>query len=151
MDLASYSLLPLGWFYLPTGGLVRRAEGYINKLFLQLVDNERQMGRKVGHSLPHNQLDDLVLRVYSPSRVAQWMKNPPADAGDGGWFPASGRSLRKGNGNPLQYSRLENSTDRGALWVAVHGAAKCQTRLSTHAHMVHSPALPPPVFSPFGV
>ena len=67
LDPASYSLLPLGWFYLPTGGLVRRVEGYINKLLLQLVDNERQMGRKVGHSLPRNQLDDSVLRVYSPS------------------------------------------------------------------------------------
>ena len=38
----------------------------------------------------------------------------------------------EGNGNPLQYSCLENSMDRGALWATVHGAAKSQTRLSTH-------------------
>ena len=35
----------------------------------------------------------------------------------------------RGNGNPLQYSCLENTMDRGALWATVHGVAKCQTRL----------------------
>ena len=35
-----------------------------------------------------------------------------------------------GNGNPLQYSCLENSMDRGAWWAAVHGVAKSQTGLS---------------------
>ena len=45
------------------------------------------------------------------------VKNPPAnagDAGDMGLIPGSGRSLGGGNGNPLQYSGLENSTNRGA-------------------------------------
>ena len=36
----------------------------------------------------------------------------------------------KGNGNPFQYSCLENSMDGGAWWATVHGAAKSQTRLS---------------------
>ena len=35
-----------------------------------------------------------------------------------------------GNGNPLQYSCLENSVDRGAWWATVHGVAKSQTKLS---------------------
>ena len=35
----------------------------------------------------------------------------------------------EGNGNPLQYSCLENSVDRGAWWAAVHGVAQTQTRL----------------------
>ena len=35
----------------------------------------------------------------------------------------------EGNGNPFQYSGLENSMDRGAWWATVHGVAKCQTRL----------------------
>ena len=39
----------------------------------------------------------------------------------------------EGNGNPLQCSCLENPMDRGAWWAAVHGVAKSQTRLSTHA------------------
>ena len=41
----------------------------------------------------------------------------------------SGRSPGEGNGNPLQYSCLENSMDRGAWWATVHGVAKSQTRL----------------------
>ena len=38
--------------------------------------------------------------------------------------------VRKGNGNPLQYSCLENPMDRGAWWAAVHGVMKSQTQLS---------------------
>ena len=45
-------------------------------------------------------------------------------------IPRLGRSPRVGNGNPLQYSCLENSTDRGAWWATVHGVAKSWTRLS---------------------
>ena len=58
------------------------------------------------------------------------VKNPPADAGDIGSIPGSGRSPGAGNGNPLQYSRLENPMDRGAWAATVHGVAKSQTRLS---------------------
>ena len=42
------------------------------------------------------------------------VKNPPANAGDTGSVPGSGRSPEVGNDKPLQYSGLENSTDRGA-------------------------------------
>ena len=51
-------------------------------------------------------------------------------AGDPGSIPGSGRSPGEGNGNPLQYSCLENSMDGGAWWATVHGIAKSQTRLS---------------------
>ena len=44
------------------------------------------------------------------------VKNMPANAGDTGSSPGSGRSPAEGNGNPLQYSCLENPTDRGARW-----------------------------------
>ena len=44
------------------------------------------------------------------------VKNLPANAGDAGLIPESGRSLGEGNGNPLQYSCLENPMDRGAWW-----------------------------------
>jgi len=40
-----------------------------------------------------------------------------------------GRTLGEGNGNPLQYSCLENPMDRGAWWSTVHGVAKSQTQL----------------------
>ena len=52
------------------------------------------------------------------------VKNPPANAGDMGSFPGSGRSSREGNGNPLQYSCLENAIDKGAWWATDHGVEK---------------------------
>ena len=52
------------------------------------------------------------------------VKNLPANTGDMGSTPGSGRSLGEGNGNPLQYSGLENSMDRGAWWAIVHGVTK---------------------------
>ena len=44
------------------------------------------------------------------------VKNLPANAGDAGSIPGSGRSPGGGNGNPLQYSYLENPMDRGTWW-----------------------------------
>ena len=49
------------------------------------------------------------------------VKNPPANAGDVGSIPGSGRSLGVGNNNLLQYSCLENSIDRGAWRAIVDG------------------------------
>ena len=49
------------------------------------------------------------------------------NAGDLGSIPSSGRSRGEGNGNPLQYSCLENSMDGGAWWATVHGVAKSRT------------------------
>ena len=69
------------------------------------------------------------------------VKNLPDNAGDArdaGSNLALGRSLGGGYGNPLQYSGLENSKDRGAWWTTVHGVAKSLTHLkglSTHAHI----------------
>ena len=63
------------------------------------------------------------------------VKNPPANAGEGGdpgSVPGSGRSPGEGNGNPLQYSFLGNLMDRGAWAATVRGVIKSQTRLSTH-------------------
>ena len=50
--------------------------------------------------------------------------NPPADGGDVGSIPGLGRSLGGRNGNPLQYSCLENPTDRGSWQPTVHGVAE---------------------------
>ena len=52
------------------------------------------------------------------------VKNMPANAGHLGLIPGSRRSLGEGNGNPFQYSCLENSMDRGAWGATVHGVAK---------------------------
>ena len=50
------------------------------------------------------------------------VKASASNVGDLGLIPGSGRS--PGEGNPLQYSRLENPMDRGAWWATVHGAAE---------------------------
>ena len=69
------------------------------------------------------------------------VKNPPASAGDTrdvGLIPGLGRSPGEGNGNPLQYSFLENSMDRGVWRATIHRVAKSQTQLNdgvhTHTH-----------------
>ena len=51
-------------------------------------------------------------------------KESTCNAGDVGSIPGSGRSPREGNGDPLQYSCLENPMGRGAWWATVHGVTK---------------------------
>ena len=55
------------------------------------------------------------------------VKNLPANAGDVGSIPGSGRFLRGGNGNPLQYSCLKNSMDRETWRVTVHEVSQSWT------------------------
>ena len=57
-------------------------------------------------------------------------KMSACNAGDPGSIPELGRSPGEGNGNPLQYSCLENSMDGEAWKATVHGVAKSRTRLS---------------------
>ena len=59
--------------------------------------------------------------------MALVVKNLPANAGDvrdEGLTPGLGRSPGGGHGNPLQYSCVENSMDRGAWWATVHGVTR---------------------------
>ena len=75
--------------------------------------------------------------------MALVVKNLPANAADlkdMGSIPGSGRFSGEGNGNPLQYSCLENPTDREAWQATVHVVTKSRTllkRLSTHTREVH--------------
>ena len=55
------------------------------------------------------------------------VRESASNAGDPGSIPGSGRSPGEGNGNPLQYSCLENPMDGGVWWATVHGVAKSQT------------------------
>ena len=64
------------------------------------------------------------------SRVVLVVKNLPANARDirdAGLIPGSGRSPGEGNGNPLQYSCLENPMDRGGWWATVHRVTESDT------------------------
>ena len=61
------------------------------------------------------------------SQVALVVKNPPANVEvirNMGYIPGSGRYPGEGNGNPLQYSCLQNLMDRGAWWATIHGVTK---------------------------
>ena len=60
---------------------------------------------------------------HLPTMLETWVQSL-------GSIPRSGRSPGEGNGNPLQYSCLENSMDSGAWQATVYGVAKSQTRLS---------------------
>ena len=78
----------------------------------------------------HTESSDKVSSGFLNDSV---MKNLPAAgyAGDSGSIPGSGRSPGGGNGNPPQYSCLENPMDRGGWWATVHGVTKSQTQLNT--------------------
>ena len=81
------------------------------------------------------------------------IKNPPAKAGDmrdSGFIPGLGRSPGEGNGNPLQYSCLENLMIRGAWRATVHGVAGIGHDLVTKSPpmSVQSPSLEPLCASP---
>ena len=90
--------------------------------------------RPPGSSI-HGILQARILEWVSIS-FSRLVKNPPPNAGDArntGSIPELGRSPGVGNGNPLQYSCLENPMDR-ARWATVHEVTKSRTRLSTCTH-----------------
>ena len=68
-------------------------------------------------------------------------KESALNPGDPGLIPLSGRSPGGGNGNPIQYSCLENPMDRGTWWAAVRGVTKSQTQLSYFTFTLHFHAL----------
>ena len=71
--------------------------------------------------------------------MAQIGKESACNARDAGSIPGSEGSSEEGSGNPLQYSCLENSMDRGAWWAIVHGVTKSWTQLSNcHFLLVRS-------------
>ena len=67
-----------------------------------------------------------IIIWYQDYWLPQWLsgKESACNAGNVGLIPGSGRSHEGGHGNSLQYSCLENLTDRGAWWATIHGAAK---------------------------
>ena len=75
---------------------------------------------------------NITKRVYMTYQVDLVVKNLPANAGDAGSIPGSGRCPGRGNGTPLEYPRWKNPMDREARWTTVHGVTKSQrqSRLS---------------------
>ena len=71
---------------------------------------------------------EVVVHIHPRSSVS---KDSVCNAGDPGSIPMLGRSPGEGNGNPLQYSCLEDSIDRGAWQATVHGVTKVGHNLAT--------------------
>ena len=74
--------------------------------------------------------------------VVSVVKNLRTNAGEVGSIPGLGRSLREGNGNPLQYSCLENPRDGGAWWAAVYGVAELDTTDATYEQLERPAGFP---------
>ena len=112
---------------------------YIWSTFLFLVFSMKCFGKywfKPWHFLPRELINLCLLQAVRASQVAQLVKNPPDNAGDvrdmgltSGWE----RSPGGGHSNPLQYSCLENTVDRGAWWAMVHRVTKSRTHWSDFA------------------
>ena len=87
-------------------------------------------GTRLGSGGPGSPFPYTVVKVLleqSRSRVLLGIKNLPANAGDlrdSGSISGSGRSAGEGNGNPLQFSHLENPMDRGASRATDHGVQR---------------------------
>ena len=86
-------------------------------------------------------LASAVLHLFKETGFPQWLSSKESawdagDVGDAGLIPGSGRSPGEGNGNLLQYSCLENSTEKGAWRASVHGVAECRKQLSNWTHTV---------------
>ena len=82
----------------------------------------------------HAHFHSWVIIKYKPDRgfpSRSDSKESACSAGDLGSVPGLGRFPGEGNGNPLQYSCLENSMDRGTWWGTVHGIAKSRTWLNS--------------------
>ena len=97
---------------------------------------------------------DGITNAYRPGRGfphSSVSKESACNAGDLGLIPGLGRSPGEGNGNPLQYSCLENPMGRRAWWATVHGVTKSRTQLSdlTSLHTLKSESVSCSVVSGF--
>ena len=108
---------------------------------------ERQYGHFYILPEPNSHTQHLPRPFAMPSSLLDFLggsagKNPPANAGDLGLIPGSGRSPGEGNGNPLQYSCLENPMDREATsrLQSMRVAKESDTTENTHTH-THTPLL----------
>ena len=100
---------------------------HCGKEYEKELDKQIQVSHSAVQQTLTLQINYISVRGFTDGTV---VKNLPAGAGDArevDLIPWSGRSLGAGTGNPLQYSCLENSVDRGAWQTTVHEVAKSPT------------------------
>ena len=98
------------------------------QLVKNLPDVQKTQAQPLGQEDPRRK-DRLLTSVFLGFPGGSDGKESACNVGDLHSTPGSGRSPGEGNDYPLQYSRLENSMDRGIWQATVHGVAKSQTRL----------------------
>ena len=84
--------------------------------------------------LHSTQLKTFIVRAFSLLPGGSDGKESACNAGDPDLIPELGRCPEKGNGNPLQYSYLENTMDRGAWQATIHGVTKSRHEWRTNTH-----------------
>ena len=110
-----------------------QAQGHIHMqrdICTQAYTHMHTQTRTHTHKHIHNTHMCRSMCISMTSLVVQLVKNPTANAGgarDTSLIPGSGRSPGEGNGNPLQYSCLENPTNRVAWRATIHGLAESDT------------------------
>ena len=111
--------------------LLKMRHKYKRKIFkvMKLLDS-KYMRKYLDSWITKDPLNNWVYWIKGASPVAQTVKKSAWNMGDPGSVPGSGRSPGEGNGNPLQYSCLENPMDRGAWRATVYGVTKSRTWLS---------------------
>ena len=139
----SWSLFGRTIFLLQTqiwyGNLSKKGDCWIQRFMVPVNHwTSHQLPKKNGAALVSIscQLPN-VLGFLGVSQLSIVVKNPPGNARDVGLIPGSGRAPGEGNGNPFQYSCLENPMVREAWWAVVHGVAKSHTQLSDWAYTLN--------------
>ena len=97
------------------------------------TNNKRWLGCGEKRTFIHCWLEQKLVLPLWEMGLPRWLsgRESACDIGDESSVPGWGRSPEGGNGNPLQYSCLENPMDREVWWATVRGVAKSQTKVNT--------------------
>ena len=133
MNVCMYISFCIGWIFNTNGLQIKSFLPFLFLFFLLSISPSFYLPIKsvfLFRQGLHN-TNICGLRCFHRQNSGAGSKEPSCQCRrDMGSIPGLGRSPGEGPGNPLQYSCLENPTDRGAWRAAIHGVTKSQTRLS---------------------